>query len=195
MLSCWLVLCPCPYDTLAGTSVAGELPRTFQFPGAEAGRAALQRLNDTNSPFASTNHAGHPRVRVRLATSAAECAGGDGFGKGNHFVSPTGWTPAEGPEIGPLALAECAAQAHPAVFGLEDSCLVEVFVLEVPAERAFSQSHSVSTILVDQLFEQPALLSRLDFLGVRDMLLSGQDVETHFPEERIPLGRMDTPGF
>ena len=171
------------------------MPLSFRLPGAVAGGTALERLIDTNGPLASTDHAHHPRLRVHPATSAAERAGNNGFRQGNYFASSTGWTLAKCPKIHPSPLAERAEQIRPAGFGCEDRSLIEVFILEVPSEIAFSKSHKISAILFDQLIEQLTGLGCLDFLGIRDVFLGGQDVETHFPEERIPLGRMGAPGF
>lgn len=175
--------------------MARNLPPSRRLPGAVAGRTAFERLSDTNGSLASADSTNHPRIRPHPATPAAERAAGNGFGKGNHCASSTGWAPAKGPEIHPPPLAERAAQARPTGFRFEDCSLIEVFILEVPSERAFSPPHIISTILFDQLFEQLTGPGCLDCLGIRDMLLGGQDMETHFPKERIPLGRMDASGF
>ena len=171
------------------------MPLTVRLPSAVAGGTALDRFIDTNGPLASTDPTHHPRLRVHPATSAAERAGNNGFGQGNHFASSTGWTLAKCPKVHPSPLAERAEHTRPAGFRCENRNLIEVFILEVPSEIALSPSHKISAILFDQLFEQLTGLGCLDFLGIRDVFLGGQDVETHFPEERIPLGRMDAPGF
>jgi hypothetical protein len=171
------------------------MPLSLRLPGAMAGGTALDRFIDTNGPPASTDHTHHPRLRAHPATSSAERAGNNGFWQGNHFASSTGWTLAKCPKIHPAPLAERTEQTRPAGISCEDRNLIEAFILEVPSEIAFSKSHKISAVLFDQLIEQLAGLGCLDFLDIRDVFLGGQDVETHFPEERIPLGRMDAPGF
>jgi hypothetical protein len=99
------------------------------------------------------------------------------------------------PEIGALALAECTAQARPTGFRGEHRNVVEVFLLEEASECAFSPAHEISTIPFDQLFEQLTGLRFVNGAGIRDVLLGGQHVQTHFPEEGILLGRMNAPGL
>ena len=175
--------------------MAQELPRAFRFAGALADRTAIERLNDADSALASADHTDHPRLRVHAATAGAERAADNRFGKGNDFAPAAVGTLAISPEIGALTLAECTAQARPAGFRGKHGSVVEVFLLEEASECALSPSHKISTIPFDQLFEQLTGLRFLNGVGIRNVLLSRQDMEAHFPEEGILLGRMNAPGL
>jgi hypothetical protein len=183
------------YDPFTGASIAGELPYAFRLSGALASRTALERFNDADGAFAATDYTDHCRLRVHAATAGAERAADNRFGKGNDFAPAAVGTLAISPEIGALAFAECTAQARPAGFRGEHGSVVEVFLLEEASECAFSPAHEISTIPFDQLFEQLTGLCFLNGAGIRDVLLGGQHVQTHFPEEGILLGRMNAPGL
>ena len=96
--------------------MAGELPCAFRLSSALADRTALERLDDADGPFAAADYTDHCRLRAHAAAAGAKRAADDGFGKGDDFAPTAVGTLAISPEIGALALAECTAQARPAVF-------------------------------------------------------------------------------